>query len=229
MKTQKNEILISGVRPIINNSTKCIMLFSVFLLKMASMFGQSQNYDNFEGTKFLEYSSKNGVLDTAVKNPNSNGINKSQKCALYVRNSGKKFDNIKMNLAGKLTDVKGYATYVGIPPKLKMKIYTSAPVGTLVEILLGNKLGNNAYPEGTNSQYQAYTTVKNAWEELEFKFAQIPEGSQTATNSIDQITLLFSPNSSSSDTYYFDDITGPSVVPVENPESVGSQIQTTKK
>lgn len=229
MKTKQNEFPNFEIKKNINLLKKYIMLFSVFLFHTSSIVGQTQIYDNFEGKQFLNYSSKNGVLDTLVKNPNPNDVNTTPKCALYVRNSGKKFDNIKMNFSGKLSDVTEYATYVGIPPKFKMKIYTTAPVGTLIEILLGNKLGNNSYPEGTNSQYQAYTTVSNAWEELEFKFAQIPEGSLTAKNQIDQITLLFSPNSSSSDTYYFDEITGPFVIPVGDSESVGSEIQTTKK
>jgi hypothetical protein len=93
-----------------------------------------------------------------------------------------------------------------------MKIYTTAPVGTMIEILLGDKSKNNTYPGGTHSQYQAYTTVSGAWEELEFKFAQIPEGSETPATGIDQVTLLFNPNSSSSDTYYFDEISGPQIV-----------------
>lgn len=221
MKNKKDEFRIFGTETITNNLKKCTLLFSVIVLQIGSMFGQSQVYDNFEGTKFLNYGSKNGVLDTNVKNPAPNKVNSSAKCALYIRNSGKKFDNIKMNFTGKLTGVSDYATYLGVPPKMKMKIYTNAPVGTLVEFLLGNKLGNNTYPEGTNSQYQAYTTTSNAWEELEFKFAQVPEGSQTSFEQIDQITLLFSPNSASSDTYYFDDITGPQLI--------GSKIQTTKK
>ena len=85
-----------------------------------------------------------------------------------------------------------------------------------MEILLGNKNGNNDYPAGTNSQYQVYTTKTNAWEELEFKFSQIPQGSQTSTSQINQITLLFNPNSSTSDAYYFDEITGPGLaVPIK--------------
>lgn len=228
MKNKKNVSSNLAIKTIINSPLKYAMLCSA-LFAVTLISAQSQVYDNFEGTKFLYYGAKNGILDTVVKNPNPNKVNSSPKCALYIRNSGKKFDNIKMNFAGKLSGVSDYATYIGNPPKIKMKIYSTAPVGTLVEFLLGNKLGNNSYPEGTNSQYQAYTTISNAWEELEFKFAQVPEGSQTAFNQIDQITLLFSPNSSSSDTYYFDDITGPVVVSTGNSESVGSKIQTTKK
>jgi hypothetical protein len=98
---------------------------------------------------------------------------------------------------------------MGLPPHLKMKVFTSAPPGTLVEILLGSKRGNNDYPAGTNSQYQAYTTKSNEWEQLEFKFSQIPQGSETSFSQIDQITLLFNPNSATSDAYYFDELTGP--------------------
>ncbi|MCW3102138.1 MAG: hypothetical protein JWO09_578 [Bacteroidetes bacterium] len=210
---------------------KCMAFISALLLAAPAV---SQTvYDDFEGNKLLHYGTKNGVLDTAVKNPAPNDINKSPKCAMYVRNRTQKFDNIKMPLNGKLADVSPYATYLGVPPKIKMKVYTTAPVGTLIEILLGDKSKNNTYPGGTNSQYQAHTTVSGAWEELEFKFAQIPEGSETPTDGVNQVTLLFNPNSSSSDTYYFDDITGPAVVsdkqePVVTPDKPQDKNQKKK-
>ncbi|MCE3226360.1 MAG: glycoside hydrolase family protein [Bacteroidetes bacterium] len=192
-----------------NKIKKCALLISVF--GAATAFGQGQLYDNFDGTRALHYGERTGVLDTIAKNPAPGGINTSEKCGLYVRNGAKKFANIKMNLPQNLTGVEAYATYLGIPPKLKMKVYTSAPAGTLVEILLGSKRGNNDYPAGTHSQYQAYTTKSNEWEELEFKFSQIPQGSETSGSQIDQVVLLFNPNSSTSDTYYFDDLTGPTI------------------
>jgi hypothetical protein len=189
----------------------CVAFISAVMLQAVPVLSQTQVYDDFEGNKVVHYASKNGVLDTVVKNPAPNDVNKSEKCAMYVRNRAQKFDNIKMPLSGTLADVSNYATYLGIPPKVKMKVYTTAPVGTLIEILLGDKSKNNAYPGGTNSQFQAHTSVSGAWEELEFKFAQIPEGSETATDGVNQVTLLFNPNSSSSDTYYFDDISGPAL------------------
>lgn len=188
-----------------------ILLFSLLIVQTSSVNIQPQVYDNFDGSKVLRYETKNRALDTVAKNPAPNNINNTDKCAKYTRNSAKRFDNIKMSFTAKLTDVSPYATYLGIPPKIKMKIYTSAPVGTLVEILLGSKGRNAEYPAGTNSQYQAHTTVANGWEELEFKFAQIPEGSETQATEIDQLTLLFNPNSSTSDVYYFDDIAGPAI------------------
>lgn len=208
----------------------CIVLISAFIFQVVpassqNQTSQNQTYDDFEGTKVLYYAYKNGVLDTMVQNPAPNDVNKSEKCAMYVRNRAQKFDNIKMPLNGKLTDVSPYATYLGVPPRLKMKIYTTAPVGTLVEILLGDKSKNNTYPGGTNSQYQAHTTVSGQWEELEFKFAQIPEGSETPTNGVDQVTLLFNPNSASADTYYFDEISGPAVIPDNNQKEKEKQKQ----
>lgn len=193
-------------------------------------YSQELVYDNFEGNKFIHYAEKFGVLDSMAKNPKPDEVNKSEKCGKYTRNASKKFDNIKMQLPADLTDVSPYATHYGTPPKLKMKIYTSAPVGTLVEILLGNKHRNNEYPAGTNSQYQAHTTTTNQWEELTFTFSQIPEGSKTTTNQVDQVTLLFNPNSSTSDTYYFDDITGPALLNVTKTpeESKGEKAENNK-
>jgi hypothetical protein len=182
-------------------------------------------YDNFEGDKFVYYRDKSGVLDSAAKNPKPDSVNKSPKCALYVRNAAKKFDNIKMELKANLIDVSPFATYEGIPPRLKMKLYTSAPAGTLVEILLGCRSKNNEYPAGTNSQYQCYTTKSNQWEELTFLFSQIPQGSETNTRQVDQVTLLFNPNSSTSDTYYFDEITGPGLVKTGQSETTKEPVK----
>jgi hypothetical protein len=197
------------------NSRKLSHLFmtllSFCLFQSGTISGQDQVYDNFEGNKVITYGERSGVLDSLAKNPAPNTVNGSATCALYVRNAAKKFANIKMNVPQKLTGVEKFATYEGIPPRLKMKIYTTAPAGTLVEVLLGSKRGNNDYPAGTHSQYQAYTSVSNEWEELEFKFSQIPQGSETAADQIDQVVLLFNPNSSTSDSYYFDDLTGPPV------------------
>lgn len=205
MKIYKKESLTM----VPNNFKQYLILFSVFLFSANSMVSQSLCYDNFEGIKYLFYTEKSGVLDTLAINPAPNNIDSSKICALYVRNRSKKFDNIKMSFSGKLSNIDNYTTYLGNPPQISMKIFTTAPVGTLIEILLGSKGRNNEYPAGTNSQYQAYTTVSDAWEVVYFKFSQIPKGSETSVVEIDQITLLFDPNSTNSDTYYFDDITGP--------------------
>jgi hypothetical protein len=217
MKTEKLTHKFFSVLP--------LFLLTAGLCVTSSLQSQSVVYDNFEGSKVLKYGERSGVLDSNAKNPSPKDINASARCALYVRNGSKKFDNIKMRLDRNLTDVDKYATYLGIPPRLKMKVYTSAPPGTLVEILLGSKRGNNDYPAGTHSQYQAYTKVSNQWEELEFLFSQIPQGSETSASQIDQVTLLFNPNSANSDTYYFDEITGPPLGTTVTGSSTGANVQ----
>ena len=188
-----------------------ILKLSISLSFFQINFSNAQTicYDNFEGNKSISYSYKSGKLDSSCTNPFPDKVNNSSKCAKYARNNEFKFDVIKMKLNGKLLDVSPYTTHYGIPPKLKMKLFSNAPVGTLIEVLFGNSQKNNAYPGGTHSQFQAYTTKKGEWEELTFTFAQIPEGSETSSVEIDQITILFNPNSMSKDTFYFDEITGP--------------------
>ncbi len=135
-----------------------------------------------------------------------------------------------MNLSGKLSGLTDYATYIGVPPTISMKVYTTAPVGTPIEIQLG-KSGKISYPEGTHSQYQAKTTVRNAWEVVKFKFSEIPKGSKTSVEDVDQITILFNPNTLTSDKYYFDEITGPVLVAEKAetaPIAAPNKVQNTK-
>jgi hypothetical protein len=202
--------------PLENSSEKrggllFLAAIAIWLFGSFSSMAQNQLYDNFDGQQAIRYGERSGVLDSAMKNPAPNAVNNSERCGMFIRNASKKFSNLKMILPQNLTGVEAYATYEGIPPRLKMKCYTSAPPGTLVELLLGSRRGNNDYPAGTHSQYQAYTSVSNEWEELEFKFSQVPQGSETGANQIDQIVLLFNPNSSTSDSYYFDELSGPAL------------------
>jgi len=186
------------------------LFFSLFVIN--SLFAQHiEVYDDFEGKRLVNYASRTGDLDSAAANPLPNEVNSSAHCAKYLRNNDKKFDVLKMTPFALLSDVSAFATYLGVPPRLRLKVYTTAPVGTLVEILLGSKEQMTAYPEGTHSQYQAFTTVTNAWEELTFKFSQMPAGSEVKNESVNLITILFNPNSLTADTWYFDDLTGPAV------------------
>lgn len=215
-----------------NNLMKtCVFIFSLCISQLAFWQTKAQErvYDNFEGVKALHYGERSGVLDTLAKNPAPGEKNNSQKCGLYVRNASKKFANIKMNLNDKLKNVSAYATYEGVPPKIKMKVFTAAPPGTLIEILLGSRNRNNDYPAGTHSQYQAYTKKSNTWEELEFIFSQVPQGSETSAEQIDQLVLLFNPNSASSDTYYFDDLTGPELMSDDKSQSAMPEKKSREK
>jgi hypothetical protein len=188
---------------------KCALLFAGLFLHAGFSAGQ-QAYDNFEGNSVVCYNvQRASQLDTVAVNPAPDKVNPSGYCAKYVRGR-LRYDNIKICPKGKLASVENYATYEGEPPKIKMKVFTTAPVGSMVEIQLGKKEGN-PYPEAIHSQFQAFTTVTGAWEELEFRFAVTPKGSETSVKNINQVTVLFNPNTNSTDTWYFDDITGPPI------------------
>lgn len=219
MKTQIKKFRPFGIKAIGNNLKMCTILFFFCSFQTHTAFGQLQTYDNFEGDKFINYASKTGTLDSIAENPDPNSIYKNKKCAKYIRNSKQKSDNIKMSLYRRLNDLNDYDSYSGVSSVISMKIYTDAPVGTSIEIQLGKNGVNDA--SAINSIYLAHTSVSNEWHEVKFRFSQLQKGSKTSVTEIDQITLLFNPNSLTGHTYYFADITGPSLIP-EKPELIAS-------
>ena len=180
-------------------------MLSVLLLESAVICGQ-QVYDDFEGNSFVNYDSRRSGILRSVKNPAPDSVNPSKKCAKYIR-SRTQYDNVKFEMPKALAGLEQYASYEQ-PRVIKMKFYTTAPVGTLIEIQLGKSAGN-PYPEGTHSQYLAHTTKSGQWEEIEFKFAETPKGSKTKATDVNQLTILFNPNSNDKSVYYFDEVMGP--------------------
>lgn len=197
--------------------TTLLTIFSLSIICNLSI-GQ-QNYDDFDGNKFQIFGQYNGTLDSTFINPGADTINSSLMCAKYDRADSVQYDNIRLYPITKLVDVTPYATNLGSPPKIKMMLYTTAPVGTKVEIQLGIKSDNN-YPSGVHSIYRDSTTTQNEWEELVFDFVQIPPGALVGPTQVDKITLFFSPFSFNNDVYYFDDLTGPNLYSAINVEVV---------
>ena len=182
---------------------------------MFNLCAESQNTDkDFAYDILRHFGSRNGKLDSTSVNPSVGKINPKPISIKYKRDEYSRYDNIKIYPERKLIDVGEYASYNHDAPKLTMKVFSSAPRGTLVEIQLGNKNDDN-YPSGIHSQYQAFTTEVNKWEELTFKFAVIPQGSTVSACDIDKITIVFSPDSKNADTYYFDELKGPPMIPKE--------------
>ena len=193
-------------RPVV--TVAAILSFSPAFLKA------QQQYDDAEGSKLITYAINRGArIDSAAANPASDEVNASQKCIKYTR-SRTKYDCLHLYPLGSIGDVSHFASHEEGTPKMKIKVFTTAPVGTLIELQLCKKSGV-PYPEGTHSQYQARTTVSNAWQELEFNFSQSPQGSKTAPGEIEFVTLLFSPNTLSNHTFYFDELTGPGISKTE--------------
>lgn len=188
---------------------KFLLLIFVFII-FQKLIGQ-QNYCDFEGNKVGYFGIPTGNLDSLHGNPAPSGINMSPYCAKYIRDTTD-YDYIKFYPKMKLVDISQYALNTPQAPKLKMKLYSTAPVGTLVQIQLGLKSIDN-YPAGTHSIYLTATTVQNVWENLTFDYLFSPVGSYATTDNIDKIALLFHPNSSDRDTIYFDDLMGPELIP----------------
>jgi hypothetical protein len=169
-------------------------------------------YTNHQGGRAVQYFGQyNGILDSTALNPKPDEINSNETCIKYRRSKEEIYDNIKIQLKGKLSNVVSYATYEGNPPKISMKIYSTAPVGTQIEIQLGKK-SEVAYPDGVHSQYQAVTKKQNQWEVVEFLFAQRPEGSKVSDNEVDQLTLLFAPKTETNYIFYYDELKGPELI-----------------
>lgn len=165
-----------------------------------------QNYCDFEGTKAIAFGEYNGVLDSMRVNPMPNAVNSSSFCGQYIR-SAVMYDNFKLFTYSKLTDVTPYAS-PSATNFITMKLYSSAPVGTPINLQLGAKTVTT-YPAGVHSIYTTTTSVQNAWETLTFKYVSNPSGATVQPTDVDKIVILFDPLSTTTHTIYFDDPTGP--------------------
>lgn len=188
-----------------------ILFFSISMFVITFQSIGQQNYCDFEGSKSISFGPASGIIDSMIGNPDQNSVNSSANCAKYIRNNTL-YDNFKLYPYVKLADVSSYESNNALAPKLTMKIYSSAPVGTFIELQLGAKSDDN-YPSGIHSEYRAVTTVKNEWQNLIFHYLQSPTGGLVTPYDVDKIVILFHPNSSDIDTMYFDDLTGPLLVP----------------
>ena len=193
---------------------KKLYIFVLIYIFILDAKGQ-QNYCDFEGNKVINFGLSNGILDSFAINPGANSINGSNYCARYIRDTSL-YDIIRIYPILRLVDVSTYADTSSQAPKIKIKLYSSAPVGTEIQLQLGKK-SIDTYPAGTHSSYAGITTAQNAWELVTFYYYESPIGSMVLPTDIDKIILLFHPLSNSRDTIYFDDLQGP---PLINPAGI---------
>lgn len=200
---------------------KKIFISASILLLTQTAVGQ-QNYCDFEGNKTISFAFWNGSLDSMRANPASNLINGSANCARHIRDTAT-YDNIVILPYSKLMDVSPYTSTVIGTPKIKVKVYSTAPVGTQINIELGIR-SNTTYPAGIHSVFSASTSTQRTWELLTLNYLQSPVGSSATATNIDKILFLFNPGSHAKDTVYFDDITGPNetALGIEENESLSS-------
>jgi hypothetical protein len=161
---------------------------STFILLLMVSIGYAQTLPiNFEtGVTTANFVNFDGGTGTVIPNPQSNGINTSATVAQIVRNGGAIWAGSKMTLATNPNFSTGNV--------ISMKVFSTAPVGTVVKF----KLEGNG-----DTERDALTTVSNAWETLTWDFTGEPAN-------FSDLVFMFDfgnvGNGSATSTFLFDDI-----------------------
>ncbi len=133
-------------------------------------------------------------------NPSATGLNTSPLVGKYERNAGSQYDVLAYNdivIANADGYKKGSVAF-------NMMVRSDAPLGTEVILQLENRANTaKAWPNGVHSTYTAKTGAVNTWTNLAFTLKDTPDLYQVA-DSVDQIIVLFNPNSYTGNTFYFD-------------------------
>jgi beta-glucanase (GH16 family)/PKD repeat protein len=169
--------------------------------------------EDFEGpaTRNLGFNFSTGWMNRTSTTSNSNPLgtfpnpnvvapNTSNLVGKYERNSGSQYDVLAYNdiVIGNADGYKKGSI------AFNMMVQSDAPSGTEVVIQLENRANvAKPWPNGVHSTYTAKTGAPNSWSNLVFTLKDTPDLYQTP-DSIDQIVVLFNPNSNTYNTYYFD-------------------------
>ncbi|MCZ4408362.1 T9SS type A sorting domain-containing protein [Cryomorphaceae bacterium 1068] len=157
------------------------------LFTSSFVFSQSLPFD-FEGdittSDFVDF---DGGVATVLANPSATGINTSATVAQIVRDGGDIFGGSKIILDDNLD--------FSVNTVLSMKVYTTAPVGTIVKFKLESANGF--------AEVDMPTTVSGEWETIEWVFAGTP-------NTLNEVVFMFDfgnvGDGSEASTFYFDDV-----------------------
>lgn len=146
---------------------------------------------SFEGDVTLaDFEDFDGGIASVIPNPQSNGINTSATVAQIVRDGGAQWSGSKILLDANLDFTTNN--------EITMKVFTTAPVGTVVKFKLE---GNGA------TERDVTTTVSGQWETLTwdftgtptdfnylvfmFDFGNVGDGSENSTFLFDDVEQLF--------------------------------------
>ncbi len=157
--------------------------------------------ENFDDGGLIDYSFSTGTFTDEAMNPAMDSINGSEQVGRYIRSNEDQYDVLFYD-----TDaIHDASSFVDGKKRLSMKIYTDAPIGSTILVQLESKARASVeYPTGRHSRYQVVTQQQNAWHTLQIPFLDRPDQNQSPL-SVDQIAILFAPNTFSSDIWYFDD------------------------
>jgi len=181
-------------------------IYSTLLFTAALGMGvQAQTlWENFEDVRKCDYFFENGVFVPYQQNPDQSGINTSLVAAEYVRDPGAPFDVIVID-----NEMLNVTDYITGAKQMSIDVWSPA-AGTTVQITLENSalaLPDN-FPTGRHSVYLASTQTSMEWETLTFTFFEQPDAG-VANNNVDRFALLFNPNNTTNETYYWDNLNGP--------------------
>lgn len=136
-----------------------------------------------------DFTNVSGGITTIIENPQANSDNPSATVAQFIRSGGAPWAQSKLIL----TEFLNLSTQSAI----SMKVYTDAPVGTLL------KLKVESTDEGFANERDVNTTVSGAWQTYTWDFAGDPPVYNVLTFMLGYAT----PNDASpSATFLFDDI-----------------------
>ena len=167
---------------------KKIVSVIIFLGIINFLIGQNLpiNFENglVTTSTFIDF---DGGTATVLTNPNSSGINLSNRVAKIVRNGGTTWSGSKIILSSNLD--------FSIKNIISMKVYSSAPVGTTIKFKLEGLVGS--------VERDAQTTLSNEWEELKWDFTGEPSNFNNLVFMFDYGNIG---NGSANSTFLFDDI-----------------------
>ncbi len=166
---------------------------------------------NYDGTNLLTKDFSNGPY-TLVANPAPAAPNTSANVAKYVRDAATSYDA----LVFKTTAIQDAYGFKKSTQKILMDVYTDAPVGTRLSLnfeVSSTSLPDN-WPAGRHSNYEAVTTKQNQWETVTFTISSTPDKG-ASDGAVDKMVFLFNPVTTTSNTYYIDNIRLASTTPRE--------------
>jgi len=163
---------------------KITLLFCVLVSTIG--YAQITPIDFENSITTADFTDFDGGTATVISNPQSNGINTSSIVAQIVRNGGAIWAGSKIALTENL-DFSSFNV-------LSMKVFTTAPVGTVVKF----KLEGNG-----ETERDAVTTVSGEWETLTWDFTGAPAN---FNNLVFMFDFGNTGDGSANSTFYFDDI-----------------------
>lgn len=160
-----------------------------------------ENFDDPDAQ--ITYTFSTGTYTDNFANPDKEGGNSSDLCGEYVRDGGSQYD-VLVYASTAITNANEFSNESKI---LNIDILTDAPIGTEVLLQFEDQSATSSsnYPTGRHSRYQLFTTKQNEWETLTLNFLDRPDGG-VATNAVDELIILFAPNSTTDNTFLYDNL-----------------------